>query len=102
MIFKIIQKSIQGVQQVAEPAYPILDTRIFVFPTSVFPSVSPFDRLRLPPLDSETGWTGELWLKTNLLKYIFRIFEISDFFRFFNILDFLRYFLFFLRIFYIL
>ena len=23
--------------------------------------------LRLPPLDSETGWTGELWSKTNLL-----------------------------------
>ena len=25
--------------------------------------------LRLPPLDSETGWTGELWSKTNLLNW---------------------------------
>ena len=25
--------------------------------------------LRGPPLDSETGWTGELWSKTNLLKW---------------------------------
>ena len=24
--------------------------------------------LRVPPLDSETGWTGELCSKTNLLK----------------------------------
>ena len=24
--------------------------------------------LRLPHLDSETGWTGELWSKTNVLK----------------------------------
>ena len=24
--------------------------------------------LRGPPLDSETGWTGELWLNTNLLN----------------------------------
>ena len=24
--------------------------------------------LRLTPLDSETGWTGELWLKTNLYR----------------------------------
>ena len=24
--------------------------------------------LATPPLDSETGWTGELWSKTNLLK----------------------------------
>ena len=23
--------------------------------------------LRVPPLDFETGWTGELWLKTNVL-----------------------------------
>ena len=26
-----------------------------------------FVTYRLPPLDSETGWTGELWSKTNLL-----------------------------------
>ena len=25
--------------------------------------------LRGPPLDSETGWTGELWSKTNLLNW---------------------------------
>ena len=40
------------------PKYPILDTRISC-------SVA----LRVPPLDSETGWTGELWLKTNLLNW---------------------------------
>ena len=28
----------------------------------------PPSRSDQPPLDSETGWTGELWLKTNLLK----------------------------------
>ena len=39
--------------------YPILNTRI-----SVRPSVT----LRLPPLDSERGWTGGLWSNTNLLK----------------------------------
>ena len=26
---------------------------------------SPPSRLYYPPLDSETGWTGELWSKTN-------------------------------------
>ena len=40
--------------------YPILDTRI---------SVRPCVTLTVPPLDSETGWTGELWSKTNLLKW---------------------------------
>ena len=25
--------------------------------------------MRLPPLDSETGWTGELWSKTNLINW---------------------------------
>ena len=25
--------------------------------------------LRVPPLDSEMGWTGELWSKTNLLNW---------------------------------
>ena len=40
--------------------YPILDTRIsFVRSSSV--------RLTVPPLDSEIGWTGELWSKTKLL-----------------------------------
>ena len=43
--------------------YPILDKRISVLGPP--PSVT----LRLPPLDSETGWTGELWSKTNLLKW---------------------------------
>ena len=38
----------------------ILDTRIFFLPSC--------KTLMLPLLDSETGWTGELWLKTNLLK----------------------------------
>ena len=30
--------------------------------------------LRGPPMDSETGWTGELWSKTNLL-FFFRCCE---------------------------
>ena len=25
--------------------------------------------LRVPPLKSQTGWTGELWSKTNLLNW---------------------------------
>ena len=30
-----------------------------------FPSVT----IVLPPLDSKTGWAGELWLKTTLLNW---------------------------------
>ena len=41
-------------------AHPILDTRISRL-------CSEFVTPVLPPLDSETGWTGELWSKTNLL-----------------------------------
>ena len=40
--------------------YPKLDMRI---------SVRFCVTLRGPPLDSETGWTGELWSKTNLLNW---------------------------------
>ena len=40
---------------------PKLDTRISFVRSSV--------TLVLPPLDSETGWTGELWSKTNLLNW---------------------------------
>ena len=33
------------------------------------PATTPmYVTLRLPPLDSEMGWTGELWSKTNLLN----------------------------------
>ena len=42
---------------------PILDTRISVLLLLRPPSVT----LRGPPLDSETGWTGELWLNCVLL-----------------------------------
>ena len=42
--------------------YPKLDTRI-----SVRPSVCSCVTLRVPPLDSETGWTGELWSNPVLL-----------------------------------
>ena len=46
--------------------YPILDTRIsFVLRPSSF--VRSSVRLRGPPLDSEMGWTGELWSKTKFL-----------------------------------
>ena len=43
-------------------AYPILDTRI-----SVRLCVRTCVTLRPPPLDSETGWTGELWSNPVLL-----------------------------------
>ena len=36
-------------------------------PLSVHPDFSV--TLRVPPLNSETGWTGELWSKTNLLNW---------------------------------
>ena len=42
--------------------YLILDTRISVCPLT-FSCVM----LRGPPLDSGTGWTGELWSNTNFL-----------------------------------
>ena len=43
--------------------HPILDTRISVF------RPPPSEMLRLTPLESETGWTGELWSKTYLLNW---------------------------------
>ena len=43
-----------------EENYPILDTRISVHPDS---SVT----LVVPPLDSEMGWTGELWSNCKFL-----------------------------------
>ena len=46
--------------------YPILDTRISVcLCVRVF--VCSCVTLRGPPLDSETGWTGELWSNPVLL-----------------------------------
>ena len=46
---------------------PKLDTRIsFVRPP---PPPPPPSRSYYPPLDSETGWTGELWSKTHLLNW---------------------------------
>ena len=47
---------------VASLVHPILDTRIS-FSSFSFSSVM----LRGPPLDSEMGWTGELWSKTKFL-----------------------------------
>ena len=41
----------------------ILDTRI-----SVRLFALPCVTFRVPLLDSETGWTGEVWSKTNLLS----------------------------------
>ena len=43
--------------------YPILDTRISFSSSFSFFSVT----LRLPPLNSEMGGTGELWSKTKFL-----------------------------------
>ena len=45
--------------------YPILDTRISVRACVSACSVT----LRVPPLDSKMGLTGELWSKTNLLNW---------------------------------
>ena len=77
--------------------HQILDTTISVL------CPSDFVMLVLPPLGSKTGWTGELWSKTSLLKnkrialfcqfsffYNFRFFEtkkhdFSDFFLHFQI-----------------
>ena len=28
-----------------------------------------FGTLRVPPMNSETDWTGEVWLKTDLLNW---------------------------------
>ena len=65
--------------------HQILDTRISVL------CPSDFVTLVLPPLGSKTGWTGELWSKTSLLKnkrialfcqfsffYNFRFFETKN------------------------
>ena len=56
---------------------PILDTRISVCPSVWTLSFSV--TLRLPPLDSETGWTGELWSNTNLLIQQNIFFSIKKF-----------------------
>ena len=55
--------------------YPILDTRISV--RSDF--VRRHGCAMLPPLDSETGWTGELW--SNRVLLILENLENSNFFR---------------------
>ena len=39
-------------------------------PATTTTPVALYVTLRLPPLDSDTGWTGELWSKTNLLKWL--------------------------------
>ena len=50
------------------------------YKTQEFPSSSV--TLMLPPLDSETSWPGELWSKTNLLKW--QNLDNSIFFFFFS------------------
>ena len=58
--------------------HPILDTRT----SGLCPSVRPFVMLGPSPLYSETGWTGELWSKTNLLNGGNRFFLGQKFFFF--------------------
>ena len=68
--------------------HPILDTRISVR------LVTCVSRSGYQPLDSETGWTGELWSKTNLINWQTKgsLFywrkklksNFSDFFNFWN------------------
>ena len=86
-------------------ANPILDTRISVRTLS-------FIMLRVPPLASKTGWTGELWLNHVLLilekkgiaffianKSEINLFFFFSFFTFFFPQDFFS-FIFFLLFFY--
>ena len=47
-----------------ERIHSILDSRIFVLLLLLRHAQG-----TPPPLDCETGWTGELWSKTNLLKW---------------------------------
>ena len=57
-------RALSGSGNDLERYFPILDTRIsFVRPSPPPSSVT----LVLPPLKSETGWTGELWLNCVLL-----------------------------------
>ena len=53
-------------QKTTAHRYPILDTRISVR-MCVCVYVCVCVTLRGPPLDSETGWTGELWSNPVLL-----------------------------------
>ena len=58
---------IKGVGRRGGGVYPILDTRIsFVCSSCVRLCVT----FRVLPLDSEMGWTGELWSNTNLQNSI--------------------------------
>ena len=57
-------QSISG--DVLVPFNPILDTRISVLRPSSF-VLCPCVTLKQPPLNSETGWTGELWSNRILL-----------------------------------
>ena len=55
----VISHQISDIYTAPHKSNPILDTRISVR--------SSFVTLRGPPLDSETGWTGELWSNPVLL-----------------------------------
>ena len=55
----LLRTKIQMNREHTENSNPILDRRI-----SVRMFVRVCVTLRVPPLDSETGWTGELWSKT--------------------------------------
>ena len=61
-ILALLDTNITSVRNIS--MYPKLDTRISVLCLFVRPS-----RSGDPPLDSETGWTEELWSKTNLLNW---------------------------------
>ena len=66
-VFYLLQGVCSSQVEWNSQGHPILDTRISVRPSVLRPS--DFVSLRVPPLQSETGWTGELWLKTNLLNW---------------------------------
>ena len=51
----------------------VLNNRILIRKDKCRPATTtpttPVSRSGCPPLDSEKGWTGELWQKTNLLNW---------------------------------
>ena len=67
LIMKIYIVKMLLIKMVAQVILPAL-TRVQIIAVSVLHVPSSFVTLRPPPLDCETGCTGELWWKTNLLN----------------------------------